>query len=144
MEQYLTANAMEKKNLTYYPELIYFLMYDQTNASLMFAEKEKEVKENIQKLADLLEADKSSGLNDLRAQTILLQAFITAHGLDNPKAGIKLLEKKSSKFDAPDVDKTNRFLLYDYLTELFTATKNNKKAAKAKEKRDNILVEFPL
>lgn len=73
---------------------------------------------------------------ELRCKAIISRSFIAAHGLDNPKEGLKILKKNIKLLDNPAVNNEIRELWYDYMAALATRlgkTKDADKYLKLKE-----------
>lgn len=74
---------------------------------------------------------------DIRCNAIIGQAIVAAHGLDNPKEGLKILKKNIKQLDNPEVSSALRHQWYDYMAHLSTRlgkTKDAGKYTKLKEK----------
>ncbi|MDE6100128.1 MAG: hypothetical protein K2L46_03535 [Paramuribaculum sp.] len=88
----------------------------------------------------ILEALAMSNNPELRCNAIIQLAYIAAHGLDNPKDGLKILKKNIKLLEDPAVDSGIRSTWYDYMAALATRlgkTKDAEKFNKLKEKTNN-------
>lgn len=67
---------------------------------------------------------------DLRCRAMLGQAYLAAHGLDNPKEALKILKKNIKQLDNPDLTADTRALWYEYMAVLYTSLGKTKDAEK--------------
>lgn len=67
---------------------------------------------------------------ELRCEAIIGQAYIAAHGLDNPKAGMKILKNNIKLLDDPAVSSGIRSVWYDYMAALANRLGKTKDADK--------------
>lgn len=77
---------------------------------------------------ELFDSMAADDVADLRVPVTLLQAYIAAHGLDKPKAAMKILKKNIKILDSPDVTNKLRQSWYDYMATLATRMGKTKDA----------------
>lgn len=88
----------------------------------------------------MLEALTESDDLDLRCKSIIGLAYISAHGLDMPKNGLKILKENIKLLDEPAVNSEIRNMWYDYMIALATRlgkTKDANKYLKLKDSTEN-------
>lgn len=89
----------------------------------------------------MLETQAGSDNIELRCKAIISLAYIAAHGLDQPKEGLKILKKHIKLLDDPAVNGEIRSLWYDYMEVLAARLGKTKDAEKYRKLKETTKVD---